>query len=384
MAFSKQTPPDASISKKEWAAALRRREQAANRRARTLPPPAASDKRDPLTGSRVHANPAQPGSDHVPVSSHPAAGVPAVNATNETWLNAAAPSWLDEPPAPAPSGFDTPEPVVDQAWRSSPSGSSVPFEGQPSTTWKEAILKPLERKAATWALPSGWLLGVAGALMALVWGTPVLLDAWSLETLVTGTVVAVAGFYLVAVSWENSPPKIRISGTGIGLLLVAAVLAGVAGDPVVVDGKVLLSTSSRAQAAKLSDEIYKDLVRMQNLDQMLVADMATARADVAEYKPAIAEALALNKKYEEKSTDSLPDPLFEPIIKATQAAANWEAEALSAKLELINAESNGAAATLERNRVTFYEQWAAAGKQLGSLAAALDIPASRSLEGPHE
>ena len=304
-----------------------------------------------------------------------------------------APSWAPQgawpEPAPPASPSRTPKKFMGRAGkkkqntvRSVPSlQSAITRAERPGTL--ERLFAPLDTKHATAATLCALMLVVLSLTAATVWGLPLLGD-WRPEVLVAAGLGLLTGGWLAAVGWPNARALPARAGAGVAALLVTGLVAGALSDPVVIDGRIHLATSTAARSAVLSDDAYNDLRRMGELDSLLTASVEDSRANVAAYKPAVTEATEMSAKWAALTVEDLPDPAFLPVVSALKTSSYWLSGALESKAALIEQDSAKGEADLASRRATFTDNWFAGAGHLKSVSETLGIPLTATEEGPHE
>ena len=241
-------------------------------------------------------------------------------------------------------------------------------------------------QTAPWWFVAGLLAVLAAVAVACLSALELLTipATWWNQWYLLGGVAAVTASGTLALrrGWNRSPNKIRVPGVVFVVLASAALIVGVLSDPVVIDGRVYSSTSMEARSVRLAEEMSADLERMAVLDELLVADLATARSQVSLYEPAVAELVKMSDKWANRT--DVPDPAFAGVVDGLKTTAYWQAEAMTSKAALIEEADDRTETDLETQRATFTNNWIAVSQQLNEVGIALGIPTNDQTGGPHE
>lgn len=408
------------MSRRERRASERRARERADRLARSMPPPEKTERTDPISGRPMYsgepapapftAPPRTAATPPHPSSSSPAPGRPFVRpatapspaagtaaaSTNPGSAAHPAPQWARPAPVttPKPSRTRTRRTKSPRAAKPASATSArplpplpVPGAGSQTATTPsvlQRLLEPVEAPAARWVLGAGATTATVSVLAAIGAGLPVLGHTADWLYLGAGAAGAAAGAYLVWIGFGATSLRLRAACATLSVLVVTAFVAGLVADPVLIDGRVLVATSKEARSTKLADGVYQDLRRMARLDDLLIAPIEDARANVSLYEPATNELAEMSVEYKRIPASDLPDPSFAVVISQMKVAAYWGSKAMATKTQLIEQDDAKASSDLETQRATFTNNWMTAAASLKQVAAALDIPYTTDLEGPHE
>lgn len=244
---------------------------------------------------------------------------------------------------PAATGWPTshqPEPVP--AANRAPERPDIAPGHEPSA-W-DAAMPPAERTSerpgdSVAAGMVRYVLGVtAAAVTAMVTigvGAPVLGHGSKPLVLAGGTVLA-AAFADTARRTRNTRELRRgtVAVAAVAVLLVAAFAWG-AHTSLVIDGKVYPVTSTEARVKAMTDEMFADRQAMNEADVLLGLDATATRARFRELGPKRKEMLAIAARWSTQQIDELPDGELAPPASALSQAANFAAEALQRKEDLL-------------------------------------------------
>jgi hypothetical protein len=361
------------LSRKQKREIRKRVQRRADSMARAMPPPEKSHRVDPLTGRPLYGDSTT--TQHQ-VPAFPTGPVSAPEWATHTPTPAqmpAAPSTRQSRSAKRKQNAPAPLPSLDRAFAQAQAPSVI-----------DRLLAPAGPQTAQLTYIGGVTLAVLGLMLGVSLGLPVLGRDWDFAFAGVGTLALLFGGYWAYTGWVHTPAKARFITSVIGGLLAAAFCVGVASEPVVIDGKVLLSTSKEAKSVRLADDVYTDLRRAAELDDLLAAPIADARANVSRYKPAVKELTTMSTKYAGLSKGDLPDPSFGPVIESMKTSAYWASKAMETKAALIEQENARGEADLETQRATFTDNWFTTAKTLKQVTDALGVPMSTEMEGPHE
>lgn len=344
--------------------------------AEALPPPDAALRVDPDRPAQPHA-PAAAQSQPGPSAPTGAPAAPGAARLPRRSLSDVAHAATPPPASSVPAAF-TPPSVPGYT---APSVPGVPTWGTPESDaaadtdpapapWR----RPWSGRAAALGLSLALATVVLAVVVGLGWGAPVLGHPQRWELLAGSGVALLLSAWALTRSWGQVPQRGRRAGAGVALVLCAAFGIGVATNPVVVDGRVFLSTSVEAKQFRLMQQVHEDLLRMRQLDVYLTYSAADAGAHYNEYGPAMEELGELSNRYARMSTQDLPDPRFADTVDATKSAAYWAQQAMEAKVSLLTQDDARTAANVTSFRADFAEQFVAAGRALSFLSADLNIP----------
>jgi hypothetical protein len=170
----------------------------------------------------------------------------------------------------------------------------------------------------------------------------------------------------------------------VAVTLVAAVLfAWGATTSVVIDGRVVATTSVEARSWRLAHELYADLQAMAAYDELLALETPAARAVYDRYEPARVELVRLNRKWNGR-LDALPGEAFRPAVEHTRNAAYWGAEAVEAKARTLVQTDAALDAEVRTRRAAFAEFLLLAGPSLGEAATLYGVDLIGTDAGPVE
>lgn len=195
--------------------------------------------------------------------------------------------------------------------------------------------------------------------------------------------VGVAALW-VTKAWAGARRVLRAVTAVVTALLCVTFTVGTVADPVVVDGRVYLSTSPQARSVTLMGQIRTDLLALADADRYLTYDAAQAGAHYQEYAHVRDRLLEMSARYAQATEDpsAWPDPKFGPVLESAAAASFWAAQAVESKLEVIDAGSARAQQELTARRAAYAEAVILAGQQLQALSAELGLPLTQM--GPVE
>lgn len=243
----------------------------------------------------------------------------------------------------------------------------------------------VERLTGRWGLVAsnvavigGAVLALGGLFAAVLWGTDVV--GWGGDKLVlVGGAAAVAfGVNWVAKGWSDAGRVLRWVAAGVSLALGASFVAGALSDPVVIDGKVVLSTSKTAKAHDLMQGMRKDLLWLAAVDEYLTFDAAAAGAHHAEYAPLLKQLEVMSSAYSTtgENREDLPAPELATAVEHMTSAAYWAGRAVASKMETITADNAKSQQELSAQRASYAEQVVLGGEALRQAAVELNIPLS--------
>jgi hypothetical protein len=256
---------------------------------------------------------------------------------------------------------------------------------------EETTLSLLARLRGTWSRRWSSVGVVAGAVLVFVSlavglavGGPVLGHPGRPVVALAGTAGVGAGGLWVAKAWPGAGRRLRAVTAVLAGLLCVTFTVGTLSDPVVVDGRVYLSTSPQARSMTLMQQIRLDLLALADADRYLTYDAAQAGAHHTEYPVLRDRLLEMSARYAAMAEDpsSWPAPGFGPVLESTTSAAYWAAQAVDSKMAVLDAGSARAAQELDARRGAYAQAVILAGQQLRALAAELDLPLTQT--GPVE
>lgn len=382
-------------SRAERRASEKRSRERAAAWAAAMPPPDPTQRVDPLSGATAIGDVTA----GTPVFSVDRGLTTASPSRVTTPAPSRPPVVTSAPPAPARSARTTASPTPASAGKTRPSrrrGKPAPVSsaGLPSLSAiaaRESRPSLGRRISAQWPGQVGrgaFYLGTPAAAVAAMAGAgaglPVLTGTWDWYWVGGGAVTAAVCALVASRGWASAGPKLRIAVPATVTVLAVAFAVGLASGPVVVDGKVYVSTSSTARSAKLADQIRTDLYTLVAFDDLLAASQADARAAIGRYVPATVELDQMNARYAAMAAGDLPDPSFAGPIEKLKTAAYWGGKAMTVKRELIDQDDAKKSADLDSWRATYASEVLSGGEQLTAVTTELGIPFTLRKEGPHE
>lgn len=387
--------------------------------AKAMPPPAQVDQVDPITGQPLYTpapTPAAPPT--TPIT--PAAPAAPPTGTSGPFAVPGAPTstpavpqptgGAQAPGVPIPAAATASNPFAPQPAQAAPSESSVTHAqpgtgrrgcktrtprvsrpaspatsagGSPTSTWGR-LTAPVPPQRSRWHLLLGAVLASAGFCTTTAFIVPVVTPERDWVIASGAAVALLVGVVLLRSGWHRGSNRVRVGAAALTALTMAGFVSGAVADPIVLDGKVLVETSTRAKSVRLADSIYDDLNHIAGYDDMLVAPIEDARAHVSEYEPATKDLLRISQRYAGMKEGDLPDPAFANVVAQMKTTAFWAAEAMETKSGLIEQEDDRAQQDLATQRASFTDNWLAAAASLKEVASGLDIPYTTDMEGPHE
>lgn len=229
----------------------------------------------------------------------------------------------------------------------------------------------------------GLVVVLAGLVVGLAVGGPFLGHDGRPVVAVAGVAGVGAGALWVSKGWAGAGSKLRLSAAGIALVVGVCFSVGTLSSPVLLDGKVYLSTSKEARSYALIQQMRTDLLMLADADRYLTYDAAEAGAHYEEYAVVTAQLEALSSQYSLLDDASrVPDEAFLPVVEQTKSAAWWAYQAVTAKTATLTESDSGLEADLTADRASYAEAVVSAGSQLKDLAATLGLPLS--VMGPTE
>ena len=381
------------MSRKERRVSAKRAQERADRLAKAMPPPPQAAQVDPLTGKPLFVP--SVGVDQLkPVvpSTRPVIPPPGSARSGATHTPGGAPARTPEPQA-QPTPTPTPKPKRQRRAAGAPTRPPSPPAAAVATRAAHAggaqplrrtLAEPIGAPKAARFLTGGAAGAVVGLVTAVSFALPVEPAYRDAPIAAAGVLVLGLGAYLAFIGWAHSGVKTRAAAATVATLAGLSFLVGATADPIVLDGKVLVETSSKAQSVRLADSVYDDLTLVAGHDDLLVASMADARANVSDYAPAVKDLYEMSAEYSRINVGDLPNPAFAAVVESMKTTTYWAAKAMETKTGLIEQEDARAEADLETQRASFADNWVATATELKNVAAALDIPYTTDLEGPHE
>lgn len=363
------------LSKKEQRIYRQQAKKRAAARAAAMPAPASTERRDPVTGQPVNARTPNAGSGKTPIKNHQGTKkvgqpgkAPRVRKLESEKPTKKKPKKVSKKPAPLPELHTLADAVnADQ-----------------TPGFLEEFTAGFEGRKANAAVVVGAIIFLSGLVYAIVQGTPLLTSGFDFLAIAAGSILSLAGAYLVARGFIGATNILKFVTLGVTLTASLGLVVGALANPVVVDDQVLLENSKEAKSARFAEEIYEDLRTLAEYDDLLAASLADARANVSLYPAAEKEIIELNSKYAEYTVEDLPDPAFAPVVDNMKNASFWAAQAISSKEKLIEAEDARAQSDLQTQRASFVELWVQAGSGLETISTDLGIPFTQLERGPRE
>lgn len=213
-------------------------------------------------------------------------------------------------------------------------------------------------------------VALASALVGLAGGTPLAGGDYD------GAFAAGSGavFVLAAAAAVRTvrpvPSRVR-RWVAAGVVAFVAAFSWGASTQVVVDGAPSLVMSDTARSYALAEELLADLYRMSEFDVLLGYDDATARANLREFDPAAEELETIAARWATLEIADLPDGRFGPIIRNVYTSADFGAQALRARRNLILQYDPRTAAAVDSYRATFIRELLTAGPLLAELVESM-------------
>lgn len=364
------------LSRAERRAAEARAAKRASARAVALPPP------DPAT--RV-SNPLGP-RPFTPRADPPA---PATSATPAAASSPVARRPVDIGPAglltgPVPAAERAARPAAQRPPRPQTSRQEQQREaGVPRRPLRERLLADIADRNGQVAFTVGVLAAPAGLVTAGVASGAGSLHPFDGRLLAGGIVAALLGALL---GWRGRQAVRAWPRRGATVLVTLAVVAfgvGVAATPVVVGGRVQLSTSTTARAYDLAMQMRTDLYRISALDRLAAYGQEDARVHVDEYPGAIAELQSMNARYA-GAQGGVVSPQFADAIGHLRTAAYWESKALDSKSQLVTQTDDKLTADVASYRNTAWTESLIAANTLEAAAQKFHFTVTADQTGPHE
>lgn len=219
---------------------------------------------------------------------------------------------------------------------------------------------------------AAWLAAAATVLTA----TPVVSGVWNPAVAAAGA-AGTAVLVLAAVhAWRTAAPSRRRTATAaVALFAFAALAAGALSDPVVVDGRVALSTSATSQQVRYIEGLRDDMYSLRDDDARLGAPEAEAWADRRTLAEGKNRATAVAEKYQAVlSGDGPPAGELADPTRRTMAAAYTLVKAYEAKEALTKEDAPALRDDLAGRRAQFADELSAASASLTEAVRALNLP----------
>ena len=224
-----------------------------------------------------------------------------------------------------------------------------------------------------WWLIAPLLLMTAATLLWTTLASPALTGAWN-PWWFAGTALAGVLAGLWAWKWYVRVDR-RVPGRVILVLMLLLVISALWGSraTVVIDNTAYPQWSTEAQIDSYSRELYADMLRIAQADELLAQDAVTARVRFDEYRPVHDEMLAISAKWDERLSGGLPTEQLAGIVDNTRAAAYWAADGLTAKEEWVITSDAQLAARVTQRREEVTSLVLSAGAALRELTALYGI-----------
>lgn len=214
---------------------------------------------------------------------------------------------------------------------------------------------------------AGIVATVIGAGYVIVSGMPMLAGQWDVGVLLIGFTISVSGLWVVGGAWRSVPRRWRQIGIGSAVGVVLLLTIG-STSQLVIDGAPILSTSETAQAHQLVDQLYRDILVLGQLDVLLAADQADARARYNDYEPAAVQLRKIAGRWSRVDLGDLPDPDIIEVVQHVKTGATFGAQALDLRYVLITEPDSRTETSMRENRGAFMSETLAAGAKLKPLA----------------
>lgn len=224
-----------------------------------------------------------------------------------------------------------------------------------------------------WWLIAPLLLMTAATLLWTTQASPALTGTWN-PWWFAGTTLAATLAGIWAWKWYVTVDR-RVPGRVILALMLLLVVSALWGSraTVVIDSTAYPQWSTEAQIDSYSRELYADMLRIAQADELLAQDAVTARVRFDEYRPVHDEMLAISAKWDERLSGGLPTEQLAGIVDNTRAAAYWAADGLTAKEEWVITSDAQLAARVTQRREEVTSLVLSAGAALRELTALYGI-----------
>jgi hypothetical protein len=259
---------------------------------------------------------------------------------------------------------DDPEPVPRRR-RGRRSGADGIAEPPAATGAGAAPAMPVERPEpgaggrGTAVVVALATVGIVAAVdVAIGRGTPVLNGEWDLWAVASAGaagafVYAVARFVLNRNGWAPTRRQLAVAGT-LGVIAVAAFTLGVT-QSVVIDGKVMATTSDAARSYEMATQMLDDLDRLAVIDDLVATDAAQAQARFDEFDGAQADAQEIADRWATIDINSVPAGELVPAVENLKSAGFAAAKAVESRKALVGTNDARLAADIESMRNTYID-----------------------------
>lgn len=208
---------------------------------------------------------------------------------------------------------------------------------------------------------------------------------WRPGYLLGGLLISAGAIFAASRGWAQAPRKVRTPTGVISAVLLAAFVIGTVNNPVFIDGKLYLSSSSTVKKSNFAVHLRNDLYTMRDLDALLALSTEDAWAKQSQLEPGRSKALAIGTRYSGMlDAGTVPDEAFVAAARDAEAAAFSEAKALQDKESLVKQDDASIADDLATSRADFANSLIASGQELGDAADKLNIPLNTQQTGPKE
>jgi len=239
-------------------------------------------------------------------------------------------------PKPARRLGPKPEPARSQP--DAPSQAARPA-AKPVTERPRRQSRRDEPRRAPRVLPS-WVFYLVLVVVTLgAWATigagyPVLGHGWRLVEAGGGSVAVAVGLWWL---WDRreTPSSRGLLISGAASLLLSALFVVGSVHSVVLGGKVYAATSKTAQVWIFSHQLLRDFDKLAAYDKLLGYSQVDAQAHFSEYQPAQTDLQNLVNELGAINLGQLPDPGLITVVNDLKSAANYGADGLGAKYQLL-------------------------------------------------